>query len=78
MPLLRDLILRVVSPQTAASMEEHSRAWRMKCPDGHGRSTWEAGGIRWKAAGNQKSLTHRPDCKRWRWHSVFGADGGTK
>jgi hypothetical protein len=77
MPSLRELILRVVSPATAARMEADSRSWRIRCPDGHERSMWEAGGIRWKAAGSPRKLIYCPDCKRWRWHRVYRADRAT-
>jgi hypothetical protein len=36
----------------ARSIEEESRTWVMRCPEGHETSIWDMGGIRYKAAGN--------------------------
>ncbi len=47
MPLLRSLILKFVSTETAKKMEAESRGWKLKCKCGHETDYWEIGGIRY-------------------------------
>lgn len=51
------------------SMERESRAWKMVCPCGRTISIWDAGGIRWKAAGNPVRLARCPQCGLT-WHEL--------
>lgn len=53
-------------------IEAESRAWMMKCPDcGHEISVWEAGGIRFGAAGKPKRLMKCGKCGKRTWHQVY-------
>lgn len=52
------------------SMEKDSRQWIAQCPCGKGRSIWELGGIRWKAAGEPRKLLRCPSCGELTWHKV--------
>lgn len=50
-------------------MERESREWKMVCPCGRAISVWDAGGIRWKAAGNPVRLARCPRCGLT-WHRL--------
>jgi hypothetical protein len=54
----------------AASMEAESRAWKLRCPCGAEQSVWDAGGIRWKAAGKPRRWLKCSKCHDWTWHQV--------
>jgi len=63
MTLLQALLTKLLPRKWAAEMEAESRDWMMRCPQcNHERSIWEAGGIRWKAAGNPKRWIRCPQC----------------
>lgn len=49
---LQDILVNVLPDSWAASMEQESRGWYMRCPCGAETSVWDMGGVRWKAAGN--------------------------
>ncbi len=71
---IQRLVTRWVGPETAAAMEAHSRAWLIECPHcGHERSIWEIGGIRYKAAGEQRNRMRCPKCGKAGWHKVHKA-----
>lgn len=63
------LVTSVFSP-FAAAIEADSRAWKVTCPCGHTRSVWEAGGIRWLAAGEPRRLKRCEACGETTWHRV--------
>ena len=52
---LQKLLVNLLPRSWAKDMEAQSRAWMIRCPCGYEQSVWEAGGIRWKAAGTPKS-----------------------
>lgn len=71
MPILRSLILKFVSRETATKMEAESRAWKLRCKCGHETDYWAIGGIRYKAASRGKKLLLRcPKCGLT-WHEVY-------
>lgn len=71
MPLLRSLILKFVSTDTAKKMEAESRKWKVHCACGNETDYWTMGGIRYKAASRGKKLLLRcPKCGLT-WHSVY-------
>jgi hypothetical protein len=71
MPILRSLILKFVSAETAHKMEAESRAWKLKCKCGNETDYWEIGGIRYKAASRGKKMLIRcPKCGVT-WHDVY-------
>ena len=53
-----------------ASAEAESKKWMIRCPCGAEQSVWEAGGIRWKAAGNPRMYLHCAKCGNWTWHTI--------
>ena len=57
-------LLRAILPSRwFQQMEAESRAWIMTCSQcGAQRSIWEAGGVRWKAAGNPTVRTRCGSC----------------
>jgi hypothetical protein len=71
MPLLRSLILKFVSAETARKMETESRRWKLRCKCGHETDYWSIGGLRYKAASvNKKVLLRCPSCGM-SWHNVY-------
>jgi hypothetical protein len=61
---LQELLATLLPDAWAASMENESRAWRMKCPCGAETSIWEMGGVRWKASGKPKRVGTCGKCGR--------------
>ena len=62
MGLLQKIVKTLLPRRWAAAIEAESRAWVMRCPCGHETSVWEAGGIRYRAAGNPVRLARCPHC----------------
>lgn len=73
MPILRSLILKFVSYETAEKMEAESRKWKLKCNCGRETNYWDIGGLRYKAASIGKKVMIRcPKCGL-AWHDVYYA-----
>ena len=65
------LFTGLVSPATAAKMQAESESWVYQCPYcGFERSVWDAGGVRYKAAGTARVLRRCPQCGRAAWQRV--------
>lgn len=63
--------LKAILPDSLAeSVETESRAWIMRCPEGHEQSVWEAGGVRWKASGEPRLMAPCSECGKTVWHSL--------
>lgn len=70
MPILRSLILKFVSHETAERMEAESRKWKLRCKCGNETDYWSIGGLRYKAASIGKKVMIRcPKCGLT-WHEV--------
>ena len=70
MSTVQRLAKKLLPARTAAAMEAESREWRVLCACGHDRSIWDIGGIRYKAAGNPRTLMKCPACGKRTWHRV--------
>ncbi len=69
---MQRFLKRLLPRRWAEDMEAQSRRWMMRCNEcGHERSVWDAGGVRWKAAGSPTKLTPCPQCGRNTWHQVY-------
>ncbi len=69
--LTQRIILAFVSPERAADMEAHSRAWGFRCGNcNHRVSIWELGGIRYKAYGNSRALRRCRNCGKISWQRL--------
>ncbi|HLF01144.1 MAG TPA: hypothetical protein VI547_04165 [Anaerolineales bacterium] len=69
---LQRLLGTLLPRKWAEDMEAASRSWVMKCSAcGHEQSIWDAGGIRWKAAGNPKRLRSCANCGNRTWHTLY-------
>jgi hypothetical protein len=56
----------------AASMENESRQWLMRCETcNFEKSVWDFGGIRWKAAGNPRRKVLCGACQNLSWHATY-------
>ena len=66
------LFLRLLGPEGAAAAEADSKAWLIVCPHcGFSRSVWETGGVRYKAAGENKRMRMScPNCGQAGWHRI--------
>jgi hypothetical protein len=76
MSTLQKLVTAVVPKKWAESMEAESRTWIARCSCGFERSFWEAGGIRWKAAGSERRYLSCPHCGRSHWHTIYKKQTG--
>jgi hypothetical protein len=68
---LQRLFVTLLPKKWTESMEAESRAWIVHCPCGFERSMWEAGGIRWKAAGKPRQYFSCPRCRKSSWHFIY-------
>lgn len=76
---VQKLALGAVSAETAAEIEAQSRSWMIRCPHcGFERSVWDAGGVRYKAAGTKRQRMTCANCGRSGWHRIewAGTPGG--
>ncbi len=71
MSSVQDLITSLLPRKWAESIETESRAWMMQCPCGNEISIWDAGGIRYKAAGNPRRLYRCPVCGERTMHRLY-------
>lgn len=72
MSSLQKLIVAFLPEKWTANLEAESRTWIMRCSScGLERSVWEAGGIRWKAAGTARRYLFCPKCGRSQWHTIY-------
>jgi hypothetical protein len=76
MSALQKLFVRLLPRAWAEDMEAESRAWMIRCTCGYEQSIWDAGGVRWKAAGNPKRLQRCAHCGNRTWHTVYRKDTG--
>ena len=71
MALVQGLLKSVMPAGVAKGMEEESRAWMMRCPEGHEISVWDAGGIRYKAKGRPTRLHKCQECGKLRRMTLY-------
>jgi len=72
MSSLQKFVIAILPKKWAARMEAESRTWMARCSScGFERSIWEAGGIRWKAAGTERRYLSCPECGRAQWHTIY-------
>ena len=71
MSLIQKLVTAIVPRSVAQDMEAESRTWQMRCPRGHEFSVWDAGGIRYKAAGKPTRLMRCPHCGARSWATLY-------
>jgi hypothetical protein len=71
MSFMQKLSVAVLPKKWAENMEAESRRWMTRCSWGFVRSIWETGGVRGKAAGNERLYLACPNCQRSHWHKVY-------
>jgi hypothetical protein len=71
MGLLQKLITSIVPKTWAKAIEADSREWMIQCPCGEEISIWDAGGIRYKAAGEPRQLRRCAKCGQRTWHRIY-------
>jgi hypothetical protein len=63
--------LKMILPEGAyRAIREGTRHWLIECPCGHKQDFWDAGGIRYKGAGEPRQLYPCPTCGKARWHKI--------
>ena len=63
MPILRDLVLRLMPEAWVRDAERSSRLWLTKCTRcGATSNVWDLGGLRWRAAGRPLTLMRCTGC----------------
>jgi len=77
MSLTQRILKAVLPKQMADKMEAESRQWLMRCPEGHKISVWDAGAVRWGAAGNPKRRFFCRECGRVCWMTYEKASAAT-
>ena len=70
MSSIQKFLMAVLPRAWAEDMKNESEHWILRCTCGHQRTTWEVGGIRWKAKGSPKRLLSCPKCGQNTWHSL--------
>lgn len=77
MTFWQKLLTRVLPGKMAEDMEAESRSWMMRCPTcGKEKSVWEAGGIRWKAAGNPSRFYFCRECGKGGMTTLYRKESG--
>ncbi len=63
--------LKSVLPARAfEAFKAGTKKWIAECPCGHRRDLWDAGGVRWLAAGESRQGSRCPQCGKIRWHRI--------
>jgi len=63
--------LRFILPARAfAAVKAGTKLWLTECPCGHKRDVWDAGGVRYKAAGEPRQLARCPACGKATMHKI--------
>ncbi len=63
--------LRWILPAKAfAAVREGTKRWLLECPCGFRRDLWDAGGVRYMAAGEPRRLAWCPGCRKATWHRL--------
>ncbi|WP_232667035.1 hypothetical protein [Pseudonocardia sp. TRM90224] len=60
---LTQRLVTALLPARSAAIEAESREWRTSCECGHEFSVWDAGGVRFKAAGSPTVAIRCPSCR---------------
>jgi hypothetical protein len=72
MTSLQRFFLSIVPRSIGKAMEKESRLWRLRCgPCGHETSVWDAGGIRYLAAGRPRRYRTCAKCGAGSWQEVY-------
>lgn len=71
MGLIQRLVMKLVPQRMGKAMEAESRAWMIQCSCGAERSVWDAGGIRYRAAGEPRRWQVCHTCGKGSWHRVY-------
>jgi hypothetical protein len=53
-----------------AAVRAGTKLWLVECPCGHKQDVWDAGGVRYKAAGEPKQLARCPACGKVTMHKI--------
>ena len=72
MSKLQTFFLGILPQRWRQSIEQESQQWHLRCPNcKHERSIWDAGGIRWGAAGKPRRMMTCVQCNQAGWHEVY-------
>ncbi len=72
MSSIQRFLKKILPDSWAESMERESSEWFICCSEcDFEKSVWEAGGIRWKAAGETKTKANCANCEQNTWHKIY-------
>lgn len=71
MSWIQNFFMFILPKKWSESMKQESCSWMFQCTCGFERSFWDAGCIRWKAAGRPKRLMRCPQCNQVTWQTVY-------
>ena len=60
----------VLTAKTFAAIRAETREWLIECKCGHKRDLWDAGGVRYRAAGEPREYYKCPRCGKRTWHKI--------
>ena len=64
-------VLKFILPAKAfAAVRAGTKLWLIECRCGHRRDIWDAGGVRYKAAGDPRRLLRCPVCGKLTLHKI--------
>lgn len=70
MPAEHKFLKFILPARAFAAVEAGTRLWLMECPCGYKQDLWDAGGVRYKAAGRSIELYKCTKCGKRKWHKV--------
>lgn len=62
MPAVQRFLKCILPTKTFAAIEAGTKEWLAECPCGHKQDLWDAGCVRYKAAGEPRRLMHCLGC----------------
>lgn len=72
MTTIQRFFLSILPRSVGQAMEKESRLWTMRCGScNREMSVWDAGGIRYLAAGRPRRWSRCQQCERRTWHEVY-------
>ena len=61
----------ILPPKLFAAIESATREWAIVCPCGETQDLWDAGGVRFKGAGEPKQMMRCKACGKLTAHTVM-------
>jgi DNA-directed RNA polymerase subunit RPC12/RpoP len=69
-PAKHSFLAFILPARAFAAVKAGTKQWLIECPCGHKQDYWDAGGVRYKGAGEPRRLGYCPSCGRNRMRKV--------